>query len=135
MSRGDVDYLHRLLGDWQLLSDLAFSDCLLFAPERDAERFVILGQVRPYPAQTLYQEDMVGREVDARARSRVALAIAERRIVREGEPEWREGVPIREDAIPVVRDGRVIAVISAEQNLASARTPSRLELRDRKSVV
>jgi two-component sensor histidine kinase len=123
----DVEVLHRLLGEWQLLADLAFSDLLLFAPARDGG-FVILGQVRPYPAQTLYQEDMVGRLVDARARPRVAAAIEERRIVREGEPEWREGVPIREDAIPVVHGSGVIAVVSAEQNLASARTPSRLEL-------
>ena len=124
----EVDHLHRLLGEWQLLADLAFSDLLLFAPVRDDERYVIVGQVRPYPAQTLYPEDMVGGTIPAREEPQVRLAFEENRIVREGDPEWREGVPIREETIPVLLDGKTIAVISAEQNLATARTPSHLEL-------
>ena len=128
LSSRQVDHLHRLLGEWQLLSDLAFADCLLFAPVVDRSGFVVLGQVRPYPAQTLYVEDLVGSIMDRRERSKVAQAFGERRIVREGDPEWRDGVPIREESIPVMHEGDVIAVISAEQNLATARTPSHLEL-------
>ncbi len=122
----DIAHLHRLLAEWQLLADLNFADLLLFAPKRNGEGFVILAQVRPYPAQTLYQEDMVG--VTMARRPKVALALAEARIVREGDPEWREGTPIREEAIPVIRNGQVIAVLASEQNLATARTPSKLEL-------
>ncbi len=121
----EIEHLHRLLADWQLLADLNFADLLLIAGAGD-EGFVVLAQVRPYPAQTLYQEDMVG-TVYAR-RPRVADAIAEGRIVREGDPEWREGTPIREEAIPVRFKDRVIGAISSEQNLAAARTPSKLEL-------
>jgi two-component sensor histidine kinase len=123
-----VDALHRLLGEWQLLADLSFADLLLWAPVVGDEDFVVLGQVRPYPAQTLYHDDMVGRIVAARDRPRVRLALHERRIVREGDPEWRDGIPIREETIPVVADGEPVAIISAEQNLATARTPSHLEL-------
>ncbi|MFN2642447.1 MAG: histidine kinase N-terminal domain-containing protein, partial [Actinomycetota bacterium] len=121
-----VEHLHRLLAEWQLLADLNFADLLLFARRRDAGGYVVLAQVRPYPAQTLYQEDMVGTFFDARPR--VALSFKEQRIAREGDPEWREGIPIREEAIPVRFNDRVIAVISSEQNVAAARTPSRLEL-------
>lgn len=128
LSDGAIDHLHALLGEWQLLSDLAFADCLLFAPTRDGDSYIVLGQVRPYPAQTLYVEDMVGSIVDARTRVRIGAALNERRIVREGDPEWREGTPVREEAIPVVWQGTVVAVIIAETNLATARTPSRLEL-------
>lgn len=128
LSSPEVDHLHLLLGEWQLLSDLAFADCLLFVPVVDRSAFLILGQVRPYPAQTLYQEDMVGAIVDAALRPKVAQAFEERRIVREGDPEWREGTPIREDTVPVTFGGRAIGVVSCEQNLAAARTPSHLEL-------
>jgi two-component sensor histidine kinase len=128
LSGKEVEHLHRLLAEWQLLSDLSFADCLLFAPVVDRGAFVVLAQVRPYPAQTLYTEDMVGTVVDARDRPKVAQAFGEGRIVREGDPEWRDGTPIREETIPVAHDDRVIAVISAEQNLATARTPSHLEL-------
>ncbi len=128
LSTRQVEHLHRLLGEWQLLSDLAFADCLLFAPMVDRSSFVVLAQVRPYPAQTLYVQDMVGEIVESRDRPRVVQAYGERRIVREGDPEWRDLIPIREETIPVLHDGEVIAVISAEQNLAAARTPSHLEL-------
>lgn len=125
LSDGDVAHVARLLADWQLLADLNFADLLLFAPAREGG-YVILAQVRPYPAQTLYQEDMVGQMVESRPR--VEAALTEARIVREGDPEWREGIPIREEAIPVTHHGRIVAVISSEQNLATARTPSQLEL-------
>jgi two-component sensor histidine kinase len=128
LSGREIEHLHHLVADWQLLADLNFADLLLFGSLRDREAYVVLAQVRPYPAQTLYQEDMVGTIFEARDRERVRAAFDEGRIVREGDPEWREGIPIREEAIPVSLDGAVIAVISAEQNLATARTPSQLEL-------
>jgi two-component sensor histidine kinase len=37
-------------------------------------------------------------------------------------------MPVREEAIPVMRAGRVLAVITRHSNLATIRTPSRLEL-------
>src|SRR5687767_12342205 len=114
----DIEHLNRLLAEWQMLADLNFADMLLFGERRDRKGFVILAQVRPYPAQTLYQEDMVGSLVDRRPR--VKLAFSEERIVREGDPEWRDGIPIREEAIPVRFRDRVIGVISSEQNLATA---------------
>src|SRR6266851_2688407 len=43
-------------------------------------------------------------------------------------PDWRNGVPVRTEGIPVTRANRVIAVIERCTNLNSARTPSRLEL-------
>ena len=128
LSDREVDHLHRLVADWQLLADLNFADLLLFGSLRDREAFVVLAQVRPYPAQTLYQEDLVGHVLDAPDRDRVRRAFSEERIVREGDPEWREGTPIREEAIPVRYRDRIVAVVSAEQNLATARTPSQLEL-------
>jgi two-component system, sensor histidine kinase PdtaS len=128
LSDREVDHLHHLVADWQLLADLNFADLLLFGSLRDREAYVVLAQVRPYPAQTLYQEDMVGTVIEAADRDRVRRAFAEERIVREGDPEWREGTPVREEAIPVRFRDRIVAVVSAEQNLATARTPSQLEL-------
>ena len=122
------DHLVRLVGEWQLLADLAFSDLLLVAPERGEKGFLVLGQMRPYTAQTLYQEDQVGRTVTAEEAPAVAKAFEEGRIVREGDPVWRGGVPVRIEAVPVRFQGRVVAAVSQEANLATARTPSRLEL-------
>lgn len=56
-------------------------------------------------------------------------ALDEGRIVREGDPEWREEVPVRVESIPVRREGRVLGVIARNTNLLTVRTPKlRLEL-------
>ena len=58
----------------------------------------------------------------------IDAAYAEGRLVREGDPEWRDDVPVRVETIPVRRAGRVIAVVGRHTNLLGVRTPSRLEL-------
>ncbi len=62
-----IAHLQRLTATWGLLSDLSFSDLLLYAPKTpgDISTFTILGQVRPTTSQTLYLDDEVGRDVPA----------------------------------------------------------------------
>ncbi len=126
-------HLHRLVGQWQLLADLSFADLLLFVrarrPDASGEpRAVIVAQLRPLTGPTMYAEDLVGSSSSPADRFVVDRAFREGRIVRDGEPEWRDGVPVREEAIPVTYDGRVIAVLARDTNLATARSPSALEL-------
>jgi two-component sensor histidine kinase len=123
----DADVLHRLVGDWQLLADLSFADLVLFVPEPQG-RFTVVAQMRPTTGPTSYQEDLVGTVVTATERPQLAAALADGRIVREGDPVWFGGVPVREEVLPVTSNGRVIAVIARDTNLAAARTPSRLEI-------
>jgi len=122
-----TDHLARLVGEWQLLADLAFADLLLLAPDRGGG-FVVLAQMRPYTGQTVYQDDQVGRTLSAAEAPQAARAIDQARIVREGDPVERGGVAVRVEAIPVRFQGEVGAVVSQEQNLSAPRTPSRLEL-------
>src|SRR5215475_9656316 len=84
--------------------------------------------MRPTTGPTALLDDVVGMRVGVRDRPFVDAAYNEKRICREGDPEWTRGVPVRRESIPVVRDGAVIAVIERSTNLSSARTPSRLEL-------
>ena len=56
------------------------------------------------------------------------LCASRARVIRDQGPDWRDDAPVREDAIPVVRSGRVLAVITRHSNLAAMRSPSRLEL-------
>jgi two-component sensor histidine kinase len=124
----DLDWLHLLLADWQLLADLSFADLLLWLPLRDRGGFVAAAQMRPTTGPTAHHDDVVGTEVPRGRRPQLDQAFDERRICRERDPDWPGDVPVREETIPVVRDGRVIAVVSRHTNLAAARTPSRLEL-------
>jgi PAS domain-containing protein len=124
----DVEWLHYLVSEWQLLSDLSFADLVLWVPTRDGTRYVSVAQMRPNTGPTSYQDDMVGHLVPRGRRPMLDAALDEGRIVREGDPEWREEVPVRVESIPVVREGKVLGVIARNTNLLTVRTPSRLEL-------
>jgi two-component sensor histidine kinase len=124
----DLAWLHLLLADWQLLADLSFADLVLWLPTREGDAFVAVAQMRPTTGPTVYHADLVGEIVPRGRRPQLDMALEEARICRERDPEWRDEVPFREETIPVVREGVVVAVISRHTNLAAARTPSRLEL-------
>ncbi|MHB8342471.1 MAG: histidine kinase N-terminal domain-containing protein, partial [Mycobacteriales bacterium] len=123
----DVDHLHALVGEWALLADLSFADLLLEVPTK-AGGFVCVAQLRPSTGATAHHDDEVGRQSRPGDRYSVERAFREGRIVREGEPEWRGEVPVREEAVPVRYAGRVIGVVTRDTNLAAARVPSQLEL-------
>jgi two-component system, sensor histidine kinase PdtaS len=124
----DVEWLHALVSDWQLLADLSFADLVLWAPVLDQAGWIALAQMRPTTGPTAFPDDIVGSRRSAGERPFLEAAMEERRICREGDPEWTIGVPVRHETIPVVHDGKVIAVIERSTNLSSARTPSRLDL-------
>ena len=127
LDAGDVEWLHLLLGDWQLLSDLSFADLVLWVPAT-AGGWYAAAHIRPTTGPMVFFDDVVGRRIEPGRRPLLDQAFSELRIVREREPEWRDDMPIREEAIPVVSEGRALAVLARHTNLATLRTPSRLEL-------
>ena len=128
LSAADVAWLQLLTADWQIVADLSFADLVLWLPDRDGEGFWAGGQMRPTTGPTAYVDDVVGTFVPSQRRPVLDQALASGNVVREGEPEWRDDVPVRVEAIPVRHQDRVIAVIARSTNLHGVRTPSRLEL-------
>ena len=128
LGEADVEYLHSLVSDWQLLADLSFADLILWAPAKDGTGWLAIAQMRPTTGPTSLQDDVVGTFAGPEDQRVLDVARDERRIWRESDPDWANGVPVRTEGIPVTRANRVIAVIERCTNLNSARTPSRLEL-------
>ncbi|MBO0842219.1 MAG: histidine kinase N-terminal domain-containing protein [Nocardioides sp.] len=128
LDAGDVAWLQLLTADWQILADLSFADLVLWLPDRDGNGFWAAGQMRPTTGPTAYVDDVLGTFVPLGKHPTLDEAYTAGRLVREGDPEWREDLPIRVETIPVRHRGRVIAVLSRNTNLLGVRTPSRLEL-------
>jgi two-component system, sensor histidine kinase PdtaS len=137
----EIDHLQRLVGEWQLLSDLAFADLLLWIPVELADSeaggqtaFLCAAQCRPTTGPTAYQHDQVGVLLRGERATPLRTAFVEGRIFRETEPDWDGDLPIRREAIPIRLGGTggtgrgVMAVLGKDANLASVRTPSQLEL-------
>jgi two-component system, sensor histidine kinase PdtaS len=144
LSGSDLDWIHALVSDWQLIADLSFADLVLWAPLSGADAgWLALAQMRPTTAPTALADDVVGAVRTGKERAPLITAMTEQRICREGDPEWTRGIPVRHETIPVMTGGasggsrrsspgavpgRVVAVIERSTNLSSARTPSRLDL-------
>jgi two-component sensor histidine kinase len=135
LTDAQVDHIARLVGEWQLLSDLAFADLLLWVPVAipaaeagSVPAFLCVAQCRPTTGPTAYQHDQVGMLLRGERVSALRIAYSEGRIFREVDPDWDGDLPIRREAIPVRYGADVVAVIGRDANLASVRTPSQLEL-------
>ena len=124
----DLAWLGLLQADWQIIADLSFADLVLWLPDRDGSGYWAAGQMRPTTGPTALVDDVVGTFVATGRRSLLDAALREGRIAREGDPEWRDDVPVRVEAIPVRRGDRIIALVARNTNLHGVRTPSRLEL-------
>jgi two-component system, sensor histidine kinase PdtaS len=133
-NEADVEWLHRLVGDGQLLADLAFADIVLWVPTSD-DSFVAVAHSRPSGAATLFYRDIVGDRVRPQWRTQVREAFLTGRIVDSASPDWFEETPTRVRAVPVVRkldaEGRpeaTVGVITRHTNLGETRTPSRQQI-------
>jgi two-component sensor histidine kinase len=132
----DVEWLHLLVGDWQLLADLAFADIVLWVPSAD-NSFVAVAHARPSSSATLFYRDFVGQAIKPEWAAQVTAAFETTKINDSTMPTWYEETPTRVRAVPVLRriapNGKQttdtpIAVITRHTNLSEARTPSRQEL-------
>ncbi|HEY5514717.1 MAG TPA: histidine kinase N-terminal domain-containing protein, partial [Pengzhenrongella sp.] len=123
----EVEWLHLVVGDWQLLADLSFSDLVLWVPASDGS-WRAVAHVRPNTGPMVFYEDIVGLASAESHRWLLDQAYGTRRIVPGGDPVPREDMTVREEAVPVVRQGEAIAVLSRHTDIASARSRSRLEV-------
>ena len=121
-------WLHRLVGEWQLVADLSFSDLVLRVRTTQGS-WLAAAMVRPVTGPTTYPLDVVGSELasDAPGARRAERALTGR-AGRDGDAEWRGGVKIRSEAVPVRRGGRVLAVLMRDTGSSVTRMPSPLEL-------
>jgi two-component sensor histidine kinase len=131
-SEADVEWLHRLAGDGQLLADLAFADIVIWVPTDD-DSFVAVAHTRPGGAATLFYRDIVGDRVRPQWHTQVREAFHSARIVDSASPDWFEETPTRVRAVPIVRarngeSALTIGVLTRHTNLGETRTPSRQQI-------
>ncbi|MGA1670198.1 MAG: sensor histidine kinase [Candidatus Nanopelagicaceae bacterium] len=133
LSPAEVAHLGELVAQWQLLADLSFADLTLWVPLRSDLRswpsgHLAIAHIRPTTAATVFSSDPIGREVPWGSQPRIEQALSLAEIVRDNQEERVDDHLVREEAIPVHFEDRVIAVISRMRNIETMRTPSKLEL-------
>ncbi len=126
LSKEQTVHLGNLVSEWGMLADLCFSDLMLHVPT-EGNKWLVLAQVRAATGQTLYLVDRVGALAEAGEESLLAKAfntgiIVEDEIFVEGIEE-----DCRMMAIPVVFEGKTIAVMTREWSRRTGRQPGELE--------
>lgn len=129
LDEADVQWLHRLVGEWQLVADLSFAD-LVLRVRTTGGSWLAVAHMRPTTGPTTYPLDVVGSELapETTGAQRLERAAVEGRTVNDREPEPRGQLRVRCEAVPVRRGARVVAVLSRETDAAATRMPSALEL-------
>ena len=126
-----VGHLQRIVAEWQLLADLSFADLLLWVPLQAADPhgdFLCMAHARPTTGPTAHAEDVVGTRAADAELARLHRAVVAGRILRDEEPRWQLGVPMRREIVPVRWGTAQIAVLARDANLAVPRVPSPLEI-------
>ena len=129
----DQGRISELIAEWQLLSDLSFADLILWVPKRkDYQSWptghVAIAHTRPTTAATVFTYDLVGEEINWGDNPRIDQALSQGEIVRDTEPEQIGDLLIKEETVPVLFNGHVIAVISRHRDAVQMRSKSRLEI-------
>ena len=133
LKANEVEHLSELVAEWRLLADLSFADLLLWLPIRRDEKswpegHLAIAQIRPTTAATVFTEDLVGTSINWGQRPLVDHALSDGEIVRDAKPEQVGQIVIKEETIPVILNGKILAVISRHRNADLMRQPSKLEL-------
>ena len=127
LSHADIERIHLLLGDWQLLSDLSFADLVLWVHTR-SDCWHAVAHVRPNTGQMVFFEDIVGQRAEPDRAELLDRAGESGELCRHEGPLLGHHSAVREEAVPLVHAGRPIAVVTRHTNLSAQRAPSRLEL-------
>ncbi len=120
LSEKDIEWLHLLLADWQVLADLAAADLVLWLPT-DADRFIAAAHCRPATSTTVHVDDIIGLHLPAAREVELKRAIATGQVVKSASAHWAGTYSMMETCVPVLHDGRIIAVVTREANLSSPR--------------
>ncbi|GMA36473.1 histidine kinase N-terminal domain-containing protein [Demequina litorisediminis] len=126
LTDAEAEWLALLTADWQIIADLSFADLVMWHAVDDG--FVAIAQCRPSTGPTVHQDDVVGTMAAPGRVAHLQRALDEGGITASREPRWDETYAVREDALPIVMDGRRIAVLTREVSQAVSRSSSRLEL-------
>ena len=84
-TEADIDWLHLLVADGQLIADLAFADIVLWIPTTEGS-FIAVAHSRPSSAATLFYRDFVGQEIKPEWKNQVTEAFETAQIVDTAAP-------------------------------------------------
>lgn len=123
----DLEWLELFVNQWHVLADLSFSDLLLWLPDESGSTFTCVGQIRPVTGPTALEEDVLGEVLQHEPDHEVVVAYLSESIAETSDNEINAGIPVDVWAVPILRNGRCIAVLERHTNQMIVRAMGALE--------
>ncbi len=129
----DVEYIHLLVGDWQLIADLSFADLVLWVPSTGGT-YTVVAHTRPTTGASVFNRDLLGARATGLERELLSTAmhadglvsrVAEARSM--GVNAATEDTAVTAEAVPLVRHDETIAIMVRYSEEVRRRGSSRLE--------
>ena len=132
LTSAEARYLSALLVQWRMLSDLSFSDLVLWVPQRKDQKnwpdgFIATAQIRPTTAATVFANDLVSSKINWGANPDLDQALSSGEITKPNSPQKFGEISAVVEYIPVTFEAAVIAVIARYRNTNLGRANSKLE--------
>ncbi|MEC7845050.1 MAG: histidine kinase N-terminal domain-containing protein [Actinomycetota bacterium] len=126
----ECEYLTHIIRSWDLLADLSFADLLLCIPDDQASitSYTIVAHVRPTTSRSIYRTEMEGRRFAEGERPFFDQARQSRTMVDGGLILQTPVERIRTLSVPVVFEGKVLAVMSRDFSPDDQRVAGELEM-------
>ncbi|MGB3858537.1 MAG: histidine kinase N-terminal domain-containing protein [Ornithinimicrobium sp.] len=133
----EAEWLHRLVGDWQMVADLSFADLTLWVARDDAPGgaaepdpngvavggWVLAAHARPSTGPNFYPDDVVGQRSGPERAAILSEVAAAGRTVTHQDADF-----VREQYVPVLRRGVVLGVLVRHTDLHHMRQQGGLEV-------
>jgi two-component sensor histidine kinase len=127
ISDAQSSFLEALVEDWNILSDLAFSDLILWIPGTDPHKFYAIAQIQPATGPTSLEDDVVGDVIAYDNDHLVTQAYLTHEIRETSDNSLQAGIPVDVWAIPIMVDGVCWAIVERHTNQMGVRAPGELE--------
>ncbi|MFW0108503.1 sensor histidine kinase [Rothia sp. P7181] len=130
LSPRDSEWLHLLLGDWQIIADAAHGDLVLWLPQsiEPPHQFMSVAQVRPSTVHTLFHRDMVNKTMYEDLVPHAEQAWSQKTVKKFSHILPETGTRTNTCMVPLMREERVIALLTVHTELFDARIPPKVEL-------
>lgn len=135
MPSAQVEWLHRLVGDWQMVADLSFADLTLWVTSDGRSEgvvssgpipgvpWVLAAHARPSTGPNFYPDDVVGQHASPERGAILSAVSASGRTATHQDAEF-----VREQYVPVAHRGVVLGVLVRHTDLHHMRQQGGLEV-------
>lgn len=126
LDNSDKEWLHQLVGDWQVVADLSFADLLLILQNGDGQ-YVVAEQCRPSTVMSLREEDMVGKIVDTALYDELDMAMQSQEVIRSTVLRTVGRTTVCNVYAPIRHNGKTLGLVVRETNMATRESNGRYE--------